>query len=268
MSSSQRPTGCPGLTTSDSWARSVTSHRRSSNRCTISSNSPASSRPDPTNTVSGKPGVVQFLCEVLLRNVCKRGLYRGGGHILVWYQRAVVRERSPELLVHTLLADFDLKSSFLKVQRGKAQCCANAVGKHNPCLAISCKLAFLRGVELVGLKQGPLPHFWWANSRHALDATRVIPKLFVIRFGAVKHPPPHRFFLAPMKVDEIGKCGGDRVIPLAQMFNSCLSSEHLTRQFLIARIGGFGRGIPGGRRRVRDLVFSGERSEPSKKVCG
>ena len=45
--------------TSGSRVRSVTSHRRSSNRCTISSNSPASSRSDSTKTLSWIPGEVQ-----------------------------------------------------------------------------------------------------------------------------------------------------------------------------------------------------------------
>ena len=40
--------------------RSAVSRRRSSSRCTISGNSPASSRPDSTKTVSGKPGAVHY----------------------------------------------------------------------------------------------------------------------------------------------------------------------------------------------------------------
>ena len=52
-------TGCPGSTSSGSWDRLATYHRPNSNRCTISSNSPASTRRDSTKTVSGKPGAVQ-----------------------------------------------------------------------------------------------------------------------------------------------------------------------------------------------------------------
>ena len=59
MSSSPLSTGCPGSTSSGSWDRLATYHRPNSNRCTISSNSPASSRRDSTKTVSGKPGEVQ-----------------------------------------------------------------------------------------------------------------------------------------------------------------------------------------------------------------
>ena len=59
MSSSPLSTGCPGSTSSGSWDRLATYHRPNSNRCTISSNSPASSRRDSTKTVSGKPGAVQ-----------------------------------------------------------------------------------------------------------------------------------------------------------------------------------------------------------------
>ena len=57
MSNSPRSTGCPSLRTSGSRVRSVISDRRSSNRCTI--NSTASSRPDSTSTISGKPKTVQ-----------------------------------------------------------------------------------------------------------------------------------------------------------------------------------------------------------------
>ena len=43
-----------------SWDRLATYHRPNSNRCTISSNSPASTRRDSTKTVSRKPGPVQL----------------------------------------------------------------------------------------------------------------------------------------------------------------------------------------------------------------
>ena len=48
MSSSPLSTGCPGSTTSGSWDQLATDHRPSSNRYTVSSNSPALSRRDST----------------------------------------------------------------------------------------------------------------------------------------------------------------------------------------------------------------------------
>ena len=53
----------PGSRTRGSWGRLAIYHRPNSNRCTISSNSPASTRRDATKTVSEKPGAIQtHLC--------------------------------------------------------------------------------------------------------------------------------------------------------------------------------------------------------------